>query len=195
MTEQAISLNERMHLLSAPARMLGVFGAVFLVLTLGGCADQSMSDLERFVAEKNARKAGKIDPLPPIRPYNVKTYEAGEQKDPFQPFFEAEPKQIEDAIADNGIKPDFNRISEELEQYPLDALRMVGTLEQEEGVWGIVQAPDNTIHRVTIGNYVGQNHGKIIDVQEYEIQLVEIIQDARGRWTERDAGMALAEQE
>jgi type IV pilus assembly protein PilP len=175
--------------------MVGVIGAALIALTLSGCAERSLSDLERFVAEKSARKAGKIDPLPPIRPYDVKTYEAAEEKDPFQPFMEAEPKPVEAAISDNGIKPDFNRITEELEQYPLDALRMVGTLEQEEGVWGIVRAPDSTIHRVTIGNYVGQNHGKIIDVQEFEIQVVEIVQDARGRWSERDAAMALAEQE
>ena len=71
---------------------------------------------------------------------------------------------------------------------------MMGTLELNEELWGIVRSPDGTIHRVQVGNYVGRNHGKIVGISEESIDLNEIIQDGRGGWQERDAALALTQQ-
>jgi len=168
--------------------------AVVAVVLLAGCSEATMSDLHRYVAEVNKRKASPPDPLPPIKPYNVFVYSPTE-RDPFQPFYQQQPEEQQAGVQETGIKPDFNRNREELEGFPLDSLRMVGTLEQEGNFWAIVLATDATIHRVEVGNYMGQNHGKIVDILEDRVELVEIARDARGRWEERPAAIALVEEE
>ena len=77
----------------------------------------------------------------------------------------------------NGIKPDTERRKEELEAYSLDTLRMVGTLTNAKGLWGLIKAKDGTIHRVQVGNHMGQNYGKIIRILEDKIELMEIVPD------------------
>ena len=92
-----------------------------------------------------------------------------------------------------GPQPDLDRNREELEQYALDSLRMVGTLDRDGTVWAIVRSPDSIIHRISVGNYMGKNHGKIIGISEDRIELMEIIPDGLGGFEERDAALALAE--
>ena len=70
---------------------------------------------------------------------------------------------------------------------------MVGTLEQGVDVWGVILGRDGTVYRVQIGNYVGQNYGKIIAILEDRIELEERARDSQGTWQIRDASLALAE--
>ena len=49
------------------------------------------------------------------------------------------------------------------------------------------------IHRVVPGNYLGQNDGRITDISESEITLVEIISDGIGGYIERDAAISLSD--
>ncbi|MCH9673843.1 MAG: pilus assembly protein PilP [Gammaproteobacteria bacterium] len=154
-----------------------------------------MSDLESYVQSVLARKGGEIEPLPAIKPYEVYTYNSTGEKDPFEPFFKPDPGEIPDGTADDesGVRPDPNRNREELEQYPLDALRMVGTLERDEATWAVVADTAGAIHRVQVGNYLGQNHGKIVAVLEDRIELVEISRSVAGGWEQRSASLALVE--
>ena len=173
-------------------RALAVAAIAGLTLALGGCAEQSMSDLKSYVKDVMARPGKPPEPLPPIEPYEIYAYSSSEDTDPFQPFYVAPPEPPPGSQqADGGIKPDTNRNREELEAHPLDSLRMMGTLEREGEVWGIVRAPDAVIHRVKVGNYLGQNHGKIVDISEEFIALSEIVPDGQGGWVERDASLAL----
>ena len=171
---------------------------------LAGCGGGSMDDLVDYVTEVKTRKGSRIEELPPIEPYVVYTYPCDgsvQCVDPFEPFFLEPPNPCptpdapgcEPTTADSGLSPDFDRNREELESYPLDGLRMMGTLEKDEEFWGIVRDPDSIIHRVQVGNYIGQNHGKITNISEDRIQLLEIIPDGRGGWEERSAEIALAE--
>lgn len=156
-----------------------------------------MNDLESYSQEVLARKGSRIDELPPIEPYEVYTYSSSDGIDPFEPFYKEEAAEQDRSgagVASSGITPNFDRNKEELESFSLDALRMMGTLEMDEKLWGIVRSPDGTIHRVQVGNYLGQNHGKIVGISEESIDLNEIIQDGQGGWQERDAALALAEQ-
>ena len=171
-------------------------------LLLGGCmTPQSSSDLEAYVQKVLGRSSTKIEPLPPIPPYAVYTYASGQagKKDPFQTFFEKpdqESVQVEQCtpgVDPNCIAPDPDRRREELEFFPLDSLRMVGTLEQEGEIWGIVLSSDANVYRVTIDNYMGQNHGRIINIEEEGIELLEIVPNGTGGWLERSTKVALAE--
>ena len=87
----------------------------------------------------------------------------------------------------------MNRRKEALEDFPLDALKMVGTLSRGKQVWAVVQAPDGSVHRVQKGNFAGQNFGKIKSVSEEKIDLVELIQGALGEWIEREASLSIQE--
>ncbi len=93
------------------------------------------------------------------------------------------------SLVENGIQPDFNRRKEELESYALDTLRMVGILEQSGITWGLVKTKEGTIHRVKSGNYMGQNHGRIMQISEDKIEVSEIIQDGSGGYSERQASL------
>ena len=165
---------------------------------LTGCGDSGMRDLQVYREQVLERKGGRIEEPPPIEPYLVYIYESGqtEAKDPFEPFFGGrEPDQPpdDDTGKGGGITPNFERNREELEAYTLDSIRMMGTLELQDEVWGIVRSPDSLIHRVQIGNYMGKNHGKVLSVSEEAIEITEIIPDGQGGWTEREASIALLE--
>lgn len=201
-SSQAISSLE-MSGTRAPLRSGGVVRALATLLVvcvpLAGCGGGSMADLRSYVAEVKTRKGTRIEELPPIEPYVVYTYPCDEPiqcVDPFEPFYLEPPKPppgSETEVTSNGLSPNFDRNREELESYPLDGLRMMGTLEKNDQYWGIVRDPDAIIHRVQVGNYIGQNHGKITAINEDKIELLEIIPDGRGGWEERNAEIALAE--
>jgi type IV pilus assembly protein PilP len=69
---------------------------------------------------------------------------------------------------------------------------MVGTLYIGDSMYGLIQTSDGLIHRVIPGNFMGQNDGRIIDITESEIDMVEIISDGIGGYIERDAAIALS---
>lgn len=157
------------------------------------CSSDPTSDLVDYVEEVKSQQVSKIDPLPEFRPYESFTYAANDLRDPFtEPSFSTQ-QAMTVTVSNNGIKPDFERPAEPLEEFPLDSLRMVGTLEQNEASWALINDTDGTIHRVQTGNYAGQNHGKITRVTEFEVELTEIIPDGIGGWMERQATIAISE--
>lgn len=192
MSTQGLSTNRAAVTCNRDARRWRAL-AVVAYLALTGCGGGSMSDLQAYVDEVLSRPGGKIPPIPPLEPYAVYTYQSSGEVDPFEPFFQEAPDLTEIAEGEGGVSPDPHRNREELENFALDSLRMMGTLEQDESIWGIVKTPDGSIHRVQTGNYLGRNHGKIIHISEEKIELTEIVADGRGRWQERPAALALAE--
>lgn len=156
---------------------------------LAGCAGD-MDDLDSYINEIKAKPGGRIEPLPEITPYEVFAYIADAEglRSPFTP----DSPQISQASG-GGTRPDPERSREFLEQYPLDTLRMVGTLRQGETSFALVQDSDGLIHRVVPGNYLGQNDGRIVDITESRIDLIEIISDGIGGYLEREAAVGLTD--
>ncbi len=167
--------------------------ALLLLLAAGmlGACGGDMDDLDRYINEIKARPGGRIEPLPEITPYEVFTYTADAEgfRSPFVP----DAPQAAAGGSINDTRPDPDRSREYLESFPLDSLRMVGTLELAGTNYGLVQTSDGLIHRVVPGNYVGQNDGRIIRVTESEIELVEIISDGIGGYLEREAAISLSD--
>ncbi len=172
--------------------LLRALSVLSLAVLLAGCVNEDMRDLRGFIEEVKDRPPGRIEPLPEIREVETHTYSSAELRNPFAPEEVADSQ--ESTVNNNGLKPDFNRRKEELEAFSLDTLRMVGTLEQDDAVWGLMKTNDGTIHRVKPGNYMGMNYGKINQVLEDKIELTEIIQDGRGGYIERQATVSLGEQ-
>lgn len=163
---------------------------IVAAFALGACGGD-MDDLDQYINSVKAKPGGRIDPLPEITPYEVFTYLADAEglRSPFVP----DSPQAAAGIAAGGTRPDPERSREFLEQFPLDTLRMVGTLKLGETQFGLVQTSDGLIHRVIPGNYMGQNDGRIVVVSESEIELVEIISDGIGGYLEREAAVGLAD--
>ena len=159
-----------------------------VMLALSACSS-GMSDLEQYVTEVKGRKTRQIEPIPQIKQYEAFAYVEGERRNP---FVRAEPQKDPNAPGNN-IRPDPNRNPEPLEEFPLDGLRMLGTINKEKSVFALVKAPDNVVHRVTVGNHMGQNYGKIAAISESSIDLVEIIPDGFGGFMERPANLALSQ--
>ena len=90
------------------------------------------------------------------------------------------------------IAPERSRRKEPLEAMPLDAVAMVGSLIKVGQPVALVRV-DNLLYQVRVGNYLGQNYGRITKISETEVGLREIVQDAAGEWIERTATLQLQE--
>jgi type IV pilus assembly protein PilP len=163
---------------------------LLLAMALAACSKTDMTDLKQFVADVKARPPGGISPAPELVETETYVYVPGDRRDPFRPQENAQGEST--AVVDSGIKPDFNRRREELENYSLDSLRMVGTLEQDNHTWGLVKTNDGTIHRVAPGNHMGRNYGKIVEIAEDKIKLIELVQVGSG-YKEQEAALGLGE--
>jgi type IV pilus assembly protein PilP len=164
---------------------------VFACLGVLGCSSEEHSDLRQFVKEADKLPHGRIPPLPDVKPYEPFTYSAFDLQDPFKPRKIEPPK----GATGGSLAPDLNRRREPLEAYPLESLRMVGTLEQNKQMHALVRAPDNSLFRVRHGNYVGQNFGRIVGIAESSVKLKEIVQDSGGNWEEKDQALLLQEEQ
>jgi len=153
-----------------------------------GCGSQ-MEDLKKFVRDSDKNLPRRVEPLPSVKPFEPFAYEGFDLPDPFKPRKLAAPKEG----PGTGVAPDLNRRKEPLEAFPLDQLKMVGTLQQGNDTYALVRA-DKTLYRVKKGNYMGQNFGLITDVTDSEIKLKEIVQDSGGDWAERQSVLPLLEE-
>ena len=163
-------------------------------LTLFSCS-KNMSDLDKFFSDARSIPPKQIDPLPEINSPEIFVYIADDLRDPFSNDLQLfnEPSNRTINVVD-GDGPDLNRRKELLESFPLDGLYMVGTYQQEDIFWGIVENPEGNIQGVSVNEHMGQNHGKIIAISEDQIDLSEWISDGLGGWTKREASIALREE-
>jgi type IV pilus assembly protein PilP len=166
-----------------------------LATLLSGCG-AGLGDLKQFVQEIRSRPPGRIEPIPEFQPYQNFEYTSHDLRDPFKLVDFRRPEENPEEINTlaSGLRPDTDRVREPLEDFPLDTLRLKGTIDDKDGIkWGLIFAPDNTIHRVLEGNYMGQNHGRIISVTDQIIDLTEIVPDGLGNYIERSSAVALIE--
>lgn len=177
---------------SFTARFPVLFALVVLTL-VAGCSRGVTStpgdapNLEKWVAEVKNRPAPPLDPLPIMQQFETFEYAAQDLRDPFSNAFS-------DQSGGSGPRPDPNRPKQTLEQFPLDSLKMVGTIGTGAGLVALVTAPDKVTYRVRPGVYLGQNDGRVTAVSEDRIDLVELVPDGAGGWLERPATVVLQDQ-
>lgn len=158
--------------------------AIGLCLLAAGCGSDS-SDLQDFVARVKARPAAPIEAIPEIAPYTPYTYRGDDRRAPFTP---TTPRREIKSKSD--LAPDSDRPSEPLEAFPLDSLRMVGTISRSGVTFALIQAPDSVIHRVRPGQHLGQNYGRIDGISQSGVLLTEIVPDGLGGFIRRPATIA-----
>jgi type IV pilus assembly protein PilP len=170
--------------------MIRIFlcGLLVSLFLLGGCQQKEKESLAAFIANSNKMKASDIEPLPDIKPVAPFFYSASNLLDPFD-VENLKPREVVAAQAGQG--PDINRRREPLENFPLDSLRMVGTLFRDGEFRVIIRTPEGAVQTAMIGNYLGQNYGKIISIDENETLIVEQILNSAGTWVEREASLTV----
>lgn len=163
------------------ARLLTVGAAILLLL---GCT-RSTDDLVAKVEAIKQERGDPLDPIPVMQTFETFSYAADNLRDPFTPSVD------EEDAAGSGPRPDPNRARETLESFPLDTLDMVGTIGAGKSLTALVKDPDGVVHRVGGGKFLGQNYGQVIAIYEDRVELIELISNGSGGWTERPASIAL----
>jgi len=167
---------------------------LLLSLLLVACSSgDRFQDLRDYVQEVESQPKGKIPPPPEFQAYEFFTYSAVNLRAPFERPVEVE--LIQQEAPSQNVSPNFDRVKERLEEFRFDTLNMVGTIAMADGqLWGLVEDSESDVHKVRIGNYLGKNHGRIVNVGGLQIDVMEIVPDGQGGWLERPRTLLLLEE-
>ncbi len=167
---------------------------IMVVVTLLGMTGCS-SDFDVMKARMDAIRAkprGRVESPPEFTPMPTFTYAAHQLRSPFVP-----PSTMEELLAKTSgkqVAPDFSRPQEYLERYGLESLRMRGTLTKPGSpLYGLVEDADGGVQRIKVGSYMGKNHGKVVEITQSQINLIEIVPDGRDGWVERPRSVVMAD--
>ncbi len=161
----------------------------FASLALFSCVQQDpLTDLKAYVQEQDARPKGKIEPPPEFVTREFVSYTASSIRSPFEKPRPVELVQVEKEAPKSNVKPDFGRVKEYLETFRIENISMVGTLfglDEDQTLWALVKDAQGEVHKVKVGNYLGRNFGRIIDINDTQIDLIEIVPSGKDSWVER----------
>ncbi|MDE2429982.1 MAG: pilus assembly protein PilP [Burkholderiales bacterium] len=168
-----------------------IFFGIAISLLMTGCGGNDVSEVKSWMESvKNETHVVTEKPLAP-KVYVPVAYTGKDEVDPFNPA------KLLVVLArlkasNNGLHPDMDRRREALEAFPLDTLKMVGTIEKDHVRQVLIQV-DKTVYQAKAGNYIGQNFGLITHINDGDIEIKEIVQDASGEWVERNVKLELQE--
>jgi type IV pilus assembly protein PilP len=180
------------------ARIRGMAPLLMVLLACAGltaCSSSQHEELQQWMSDQRAQTRPKIQPLPEPTKFSPQPYtqEAGIEPFSNQKLMQALRRDSAQATANAAlVAPELNRRKEPLEAVPLDAVAMVGSLIKQGQPVALVRV-DTLLYQVRVGNYLGQNYGRITKISETDLALREIVQDAAGEWTERTANIQLQE--
>jgi len=159
---------------------------------LAACGDDDAQQVRAWMREVDAQTKVKVPPLTEPKTFIPFAYAQKDVVDPFNPNkLLAELAKL-DARTGGGLRPDVERRKELLESYPLDTVKMVGTIEKNGVIHAVLQI-DRSVHQVVKGQHIGQNYGRITGITEDAVSIREIVQDATGDWVERLSKLELQE--
>ena len=161
--------------------------AVISVMVLSGCKDQ-VKDAQQQMQDIRNSSAQPIEPPPKTEVVEDFTYSASNLRSPFMP---PSLLNVQNTLVNNeGVRPDVTRPKEQLEQFELSTLVFRGQIISPEGQqYGLVQRPDGTVASVKVGDYMGLNDGRIVEITPTQINLIEIVPDSRAGFVEKPASL------
>lgn len=166
-----------------PKKLNSVSLALVVGLLLAACSSGEFADLDEFMEDKRSRPGGVIPPIPAFKAYKAFSYSAASLRSPFDRPIEI--REISQLQSVSTVKPDEERPKEFLEQFTFDSLKMVGTLSRAGVDWCLIRDPEGGVHRVRVGNYMGRDHGKIVEMTDSFVAVIEIVSDGNEGWIER----------
>lgn len=173
-------------------RRAGMVLAALSLCALAGCSGSSVQEVRDWMASVKRDTPAKVAPLQAPKTFTPFSYAANQEPDPFQQNKLLLELAKAASSARSGLAPDLRRRKEMLEAYPLDTLKMVGMMQNAHGRVAVLQV-EKAVFQVKVGNYIGQNFGRITDISDKSVAVREVVQDASGEWVERKAKLELQE--
>lgn len=163
-------------------------------LGLGACADADREELRRWMVEQRAQVKPTVPPITEPKKFTPQVYTEGAAFEPFNllKLTQALRRESNQPSTSELIAPELARRKEALEAFPLDAMAMVGSMNRNGQPVALIRV-DKLLYKVRVGEYLGLNYGRITRINETEVTLREIVQDAAGEWIERVATLQLQE--
>ncbi|GAC1355594.1 MAG: type 4a pilus biogenesis lipoprotein PilP [Variovorax sp.] len=163
-------------------------------LSLSACGDSDQEDLQRWMAEQRAQVKPSVPPISEPKKFTPQAYTEGAAFEPFNvlKLTQALRRESNQPSTSELIAPELARRKESLEAFPLDTMAMVGSMNRNGQPVALVRV-DKLLYKVRVGEYLGLNYGRITRINETEVALREIVQDAAGEWIERVATLQLQE--
>ena len=162
-------------------RLLSVPFACFMLTACSSDGDHD--DLLEYMKQQKKQAGSDIEALPTAQPYKTARYDAFLLRSPFE-----EPELVVAGRPISGkktVEPDPNRVPEYLEQISFSSFSLVGSISQSGQMWSLLNDGTGAIHRVTVGNYLGKNHGRITSINQEKLDVIEIVSDGKGGWLEK----------
>lgn len=159
-------------------------------LLLVGCAAEEHSDIKQWMAEEAKNIKGGVKEPPPLITPPIVSYSA---KDLMSPFSAEKVKTKEGGLTDLS-SPGAGRAPEYLESFPLESMRLIGVIGYKDKMFALIQTPEKPKH-VTVGNYIGPNYGKIVEITKTQMRISESVKDANDLWVKRDKILYLQQDE
>jgi type IV pilus assembly protein PilP len=170
------------------AAFVSVIGAALL---LSACSAEH-DELQQWMDQQRREVKPNVTPLSPPRKFDPAPYQMAQAVEPFSAQKLTVALKQEARQPNSILAAELNRRKEPLEAYPLDSMSMVGSVTKQGKPFALLRV-DNLLYQVKVGDYLGQNYGRITRIAETEIGLREIVQDAAGEWIERPAALQLQE--
>lgn len=165
--------------------------ALVAIATLSACTGQD-EELQAWMDQQRHEVRPSVQPLSPPQKFDPQSYAGADGIEPFST------QKLTGALKQEAVQPnsavaaELNRRKEPLEAFPLDSMSMVGSVSRKGVPYALLRV-DNLLYQVKVGEYLGQNYGKIMKITETEVTLREIVQDAAGEWIERPTTLQLQE--
>ena len=164
---------------------------LFACVLLAGCFDDT-SDIQQFMADVKATTQAKVKPLPPVKAFEHLPYTSSQLRSPFS-LPAPDLYSPTESARPGCIQPDNQREKQPLEQYAIDNLTMRGTLGDAGQLWALIQAADQSLHRITLDDRLGLFHGKVVAVKPDYIEITEFIPDGSGCTVQRNRKLQLTD--
>lgn len=168
-----------------------VAAALLAVLALAACSGEQ-EELQQWMDQQKREVKPNVQPLSPPKKFIPQPYAMSDGVEPFSPQKLTVALKQESRQPNSVIAAEYNRRKEPLEAFPLDSMTMVGSVVKEGKPYALLRV-DNLLYQVKLGDYIGQNYGKITKITETDVALREIVQDAAGEWIERPSTLQLQE--
>ena len=152
-------------------------------LVLNACGGGKFEDIDQFMAQVKAETPAGIKTIPATELYQPYAYGASNLRSPFVPpvvvpsLFESA-----DAARKTGVSPPKNHVKQHLEEFDIVALQMVGTMQKNDTVWGLIEDSERRVHRVGLGDYIGMHWGRVKAINSKQIDFIEIVSDGADGW-------------
>jgi type IV pilus assembly protein PilP len=134
---------------------------------LNGCSRSSERDLTAFVAQLKQKMTSMPQKsiLTTLQSPAPVTYNQAANR---SPFLSSATTSAGGPIPENA--PPVN-------SYIISSLKFVGTIEQNNSTWAVILTPNNKVYKVTIGDKIGTQYGKIIHIFRDRVEVIEQIKE------------------